>query len=179
MPHSHHIGNSAGLEKTVRPERGISMHSSFSSQVIPRAAVSGAIFRDGEVLLVQRGRPPAMGLWSLPGGHIEAGETAAQAIVRELMEETGVTARLIGVTDAVDVIRRDESGTAIFHRVIVVFYGVWLAGEAVAASDVAAVRWCAPGQVGALGTTPGLAGVIEGARRRLSPTDSAHPRDHV
>src|SRR5262249_19102285 len=94
-----------------------SMHnSSSSSDVIPRAAVSGAIFRGGQVLLVQRGRAPAKGLWSLPGGHIETGETAAEALVRELMEETGITARLDGVVDAVNVIKRDDDGAVIFHR---------------------------------------------------------------
>jgi hypothetical protein len=79
----------------------------------------------------------------------------------------------------VDVIRRDAAGAVIFHRVIVVFHGLWLAGEAAAASDVAAVMWCALGAIGALETTPGLAAVIEEARRRALDGDSAHPRDPV
>ena len=80
------------------------MHRPTSSEIIPRAAVSGAIFQGERVLLVRRARPPALGLWSLPGGHIEPGETAADALLRELMEETGVKGRLGGVADAVDVI---------------------------------------------------------------------------
>ena len=143
------------------------MQSSSSRQeAIARAAVSGAIFRGEEVLLVRRGRAPALGLWSLPGGHIEAGETAREALSRELMEETGIRARLSGVADAVDVIRRDDGGAVIFHRVIVVFYGIWLAGEPVAGDDVSAATWRHPSQIAGLETTPGLAAVIERAWQR-------------
>jgi 8-oxo-dGTP diphosphatase len=144
------------------------MHSSsFSPDLIPRAAVSGAIFREGEVLLVRRGRAPSEGLWSLPGGHIEAGETAAQALVRELMEETGITARVDDVADVVNVIRRDDDGVVIFHRVIVVFCGMWLGGEPVAADDVSAVQWRRHDDLDDLDTTLGLADVIARALRRL------------
>jgi 8-oxo-dGTP diphosphatase len=142
------------------------MHAALiHSDAIPRAAVSGGIFRGGQVLLVRRARAPALGLWSLPGGHIETGETAAEALRRELMEETGVTARLGGVADALDVIRRDEAGAVIFHRVIVVFHGVWLSGDAQAASDVSAAMWCGPEEIAGLETTPGLAKVIARAKR--------------
>jgi 8-oxo-dGTP diphosphatase len=123
---------------------------------VPRAAVSAAIFLGSDVLLVQRGQPPAAGLWSLPGGHIEPGETAQDAIIRELGEETGVTAHFQGVSDVVDVIRRDSGGRVRFHRVIVVFCGVWLGGEAAAGSDAASADWYARDGLSALSTTSGL-----------------------
>lgn len=139
--------------------------SSPDAGLVPRAAVSGAIFRDDEVLLVRRGRAPALGLWSLPGGHIELGETAQDSLHRELAEETGIAARLLGVADAVDVVMRDEAGAVTFHRVIVVFGGIWLEGAARAGSDVSEAAWVSPRAIAQLSTTPGLAASIELARR--------------
>jgi 8-oxo-dGTP diphosphatase len=144
------------------------MHRPTSpSDAIPRAAVSGAIFRGEEVLLVRRARPPALGLWSLPGGHIEPGEAAADALLRELMEETSVEARLGGVADAVDVINRDASGAISFHRVIVVFYGEWAGGEPVPGSDVSAAEWRHPSEIPRLSVTPGLPDAVQHAWLRL------------
>jgi 8-oxo-dGTP diphosphatase len=144
------------------------MHSTSSTaDMTPRAAVSAAIFRDGQVLLIQRAKPPLEGLWSLPGGHIELGEPAQEAALRELREETGVTARLAGVADMVDVIGRDGSGGVLFHRVIVVFCGLWISGEARAASDASAAEWRDPGEIPGLCTTPGLHDVVRRAWLRL------------
>jgi len=149
------MANSEGLE----PDNSFAMEHD-ASPALPRAAVSGAIFRDGRVLLVERAKPPLMGLWSLPGGHIEPGETAREALLRELREETGLSARLGGVADAVDVIRRDGRGAVLFHRVVVVFYGVAEAGEPLPASDVSAAMWRRPDELSGLATTPDLARVV-------------------
>jgi 8-oxo-dGTP diphosphatase len=81
----------------------------------PKAGASIALFRGDSVLLVERAKPPRAGLWSLPGGHIEPGEEAAVAAVRELFEETGLVAACEGLTDLQDVIIRDEAGILRAH----------------------------------------------------------------
>lgn len=90
-------------------------------------------FRGGEVLLIRRGRPPREGEWSLPGGKIEPGERAVEAALRELREETGVEARLVGLVDVVDGIF-PEAGR---HYVLIDYLAVWMAGEPVAGDDAA------------------------------------------
>lgn len=138
----------------------------------PRAAASGVIFRDGTVLLVERGKPPVSGVWSLPGGHIEPGETAREAARREIMEETGVTAELLGLADVHDVIIEDRSGALTAHYLLAVFYGRWLAGEPVAATDCRNARFVALEDVGKYPLTDGAQRIIETARRRLIESSS-------
>lgn len=138
----------------------------------PRAAASGVIFRDGTVLLVERGKPPVSGVWSLPGGHIEPGETAREAASREIMEETGITAELLGLADVHDVIIKDRSGALTAHYLLAVFYGRWLAGEAVAATDCRSARFVALEDVGNYALTDGAERIIEAARRRLIESSS-------
>ncbi len=132
---------------------------------IPRAAVSAAIFRDGRVLLVKRGRAPAAGLWSLPGGHIEPGETAAAAVERELREETGISAKIDGVAAIKDVVQQNDRGDVIFHRVIIVFHGAWVSGEATAGDDAEAVAWVNRDRLKDLPVTEGLAEIIVRAEK--------------
>ncbi len=126
----------------------------------PTPAVSIAVFRGDTVLVIQRGKEPLQGLWSLPGGHIEPGETAAAAALRELLEETGLVARLHGVADIVDVIGHDAEGQLTRHYVIAVFAGEWTGGEPVAASDCAAAHFMPPEALAGLATTDRLAAVV-------------------
>ncbi|MCB1511842.1 MAG: NUDIX hydrolase [Hyphomicrobiaceae bacterium] len=107
----------------------------------PKAAVSAAIFRDGMVLLAERGKQPSAGLWSLPGGHVEAGETVREAALREVGEETGVRASLEGLVDVHDVIGRQTDGSLRAHYVLTIFFGHWLGGEPQAASDCRTARF--------------------------------------
>ena len=137
---------------------------SSESRAVPQAAVSAAIFRSGKVLLVERSRPPALGLWSLPGGHIEPGEAAIDAVKRELFEETAIRAKIRGICGVRDVVQQNDRGTVISHRVIIVFCGLWTEGVAVAASDAACVRWQDPEQFDGLPVTEGLAEIVHLAR---------------
>jgi len=134
----------------------------------PRPGVSVAVFRNNEILLVQRGKLPLRGIWSLPGGHIEPGETAMAAAHRELAEETGVEANLRGVADVADVIHRNDDGSLRVHYVLTVFYGTWLTGDAIAASDAMDARWILPERICELTTTEGADRLIGKARSCLS-----------
>lgn len=140
---------------------------------LPRVGVSIACWRGDEVLLVERGRPPLDGLWSLPGGHVEPGETVREAALRELAEETGVTAEIAGLVDVRDVIRRDEAGAVVVHYVLVVFAARHRAGEAVAADDARAAQWLRPDAIAGLATTDGLSEVVTRARAVAEATNAS------
>ncbi len=101
---------------------------------IPVPAVGLVCFRDDDVLLIRRGRSPREGEWSLPGGRIEPGETIRQAALRELLEETGVVAELLGLVDVVDAIF-PEAGQ---HYVLIDFLAIWRGGDPKAGDDAAA-----------------------------------------
>ncbi|MEO1040015.1 MAG: NUDIX hydrolase [Pseudomonadota bacterium] len=101
----------------------------------PVASVGVVVWRGDEVLLIQRGRDPYKGQWSIPGGKIQLGETARQAALRELKEETGVEARLIGLIDVVDSISTD------WHYVLIDFAAEWTGGEPIAADDAMAAEF--------------------------------------
>ena len=140
---------------------------SVTKLVLPRPAASIAVFRGGDVLLVERGKPPVAGLWSLPGGHIEAGEKARDAALRELAEETGVTAEIADVTAVHDVIVRDKAGAVSVHYVLSVFYGRWVAGEPVAATDCRDARFVALDDLKRYALTPGAERIIRTAYNRF------------
>ncbi|MEQ9198335.1 MAG: NUDIX hydrolase, partial [Rhodospirillales bacterium] len=96
------------------------------------------------VLLVRRGTPPRVGQWSIPGGGQELGETVAEAAVREVLEETGISITVKGLIDVVDLIRpsEDPDRTGIeFHYTLIDLAAVWLEGEPVAGDDVTEARW--------------------------------------
>jgi len=90
----------------------------------PAPAVSIAVFRGDEVLLASRTRAPYAGLFTLPGGLVETGETLESAALRELREETGVLARLVGFNQPVQFIARDASGRVEHHYIILSFVAV-------------------------------------------------------
>jgi len=85
----------------------------------PRVAVGAVILHQDKVLLVLRGQAPAKGLWAIPGGSVELGETLQVAAEREVMEETGLKVQAGKVIHTFDAIQRDESGRVKYHYVIV------------------------------------------------------------
>ncbi len=133
----------------------------------PRAGASIVAFRGDEVLLVQRGKRPYEGFWSLPGGEIQWGETAADAARRELKEETGLLASNLTLGDVADGILKDETGTVMAHYTIIVFATRDVNGVLAPSSDAAAAGFFGPGERMRLQRTPGLESAIENARRAL------------
>lgn len=115
------------------------MHRAYAGR--PLAAVGVVVTRADAVLLIRRGRPPLEGAWTLPGGAIEWGETAAQAAQRELLEECHLRVSVERVLDVADLIELDERGKVRFHYVIVEFLARHLSGEVRADSDSADARW--------------------------------------
>ncbi len=130
----------------------------------PILAVSVAVFRQGRVLLGRRAQPPMAGRFSLPGGVVELGETLVEAAARELSEEVGVEAEIIGFNQHVEPIVR-EGGRVRAHFVIASFVGRWTRGEARVTEEIDAVAWVEPEACGALLTTPGLGDIIASAKR--------------
>ncbi len=107
----------------------------------PRVAVGAIVFKDKQVLLVRRGKPPARDLWAIPGGSVEIGETLQRAAEREIFEETGITIQALEPVFTFDYIEWDEFGCARFHYVIVDLTADYVRGEPRAGDDAADARW--------------------------------------
>jgi 8-oxo-dGTP diphosphatase len=134
----------------------------------PFLAVSAAIVRAGQILVVRRARAPADGLFSLPGGVVELGETLMQAVAREVREETNLTIEPVGLAGFREAITRDRADRVERHFVILPFAARWLAGEPLLNEELSEARWLHPAELAGLPTTPGLAEIVAAAFRLLA-----------
>lgn len=113
----------------------------MSEPSIPQIGVGAVVIRNGKVLLVKRGRPPSEGLWAIPGGRLQFGETLQQGAERELLEETGIVIRATNPIYIFDVLDKDETGGVRYHYVIVDLAAEYVTGEVHASDDAVDARW--------------------------------------
>jgi 8-oxo-dGTP diphosphatase len=107
----------------------------------PIVGIGVVVLRPGAVLAIRRGRPPAEGSWSLPGGAQKIGETAEQAARRELREETGLEVGHLHLAGQADSITRDPDGRVRYHYTIIDFAAMWTGGIARPGGDATELRW--------------------------------------
>ncbi|HEY6024689.1 MAG TPA: NUDIX hydrolase [Pseudolabrys sp.] len=134
----------------------------------PYLAVSAAIFRNGKVLVVRRARKPALNLYTLPGGAVELGETLADAVVREVREETSLEIQPVALAGQREVITRDTQGRIERHFVIMCFAARWVGGEPVLNDELDDARWLDPPELGSYSTTDGLSEIVANAAALLA-----------
>ncbi len=135
----------------------------------PIPAVGVVCLRGDEVLLIRRGKAPRKGEWSLPGGRIEWGETAAAAALRELHEETGVSADIVGLVDVVDGLFARRAGSEIWtHYVLIDYVARWRSGEPQAGDDAADARFFPLSEINTLGLWAETLRVIQAAHASLA-----------
>ncbi|MGA2568329.1 MAG: NUDIX hydrolase [Pseudolabrys sp.] len=134
----------------------------------PYLAVSAAIIRDGKVLVVRRARNPALGIYTLPGGGVETGETLMQAVTREVREETSLAVEPVALAGHREAIGRDAQGRVERHFVILCFAARWISGEPVLNEELDDARWLDPAELVGLRTTEGLAEIVAAAIERLA-----------
>jgi 8-oxo-dGTP diphosphatase len=134
----------------------------------PYLAVSAAIISQGHVLLARRARGPALGVWTLPGGVVEAGETLIGALRREVEEETALSIEPVALAGHREVLLRDDSGRLARHFVILCFASRLVSGEIQLNDELAEARWLLPDELLELKTTEGLAEIVAQAFERIA-----------
>jgi ADP-ribose pyrophosphatase YjhB (NUDIX family) len=128
----------------------------------PVVGVGALIFDDEHrVLLVERGKPPLAGCWSLPGGCVETGERLEDAIVREVFEETGLEVAADSIATVFERIMPDASGACEYHYVLIDFYCSIRGGELRPGDDSKSARWFPIDALSSLEMTAGTREVIE------------------
>ncbi len=126
----------------------------------PLVGVGAIILREDQVLLVQRGREPSYGKWSVPGGLVELGESLQEAIVREVREEVGLEVRVRDLVVALDRVIPDQEGRIEYHYILLDFLCECNAGDPSPASDVLDCAFVAIGSLPQYDLTRGTAQAI-------------------
>jgi 8-oxo-dGTP diphosphatase len=138
----------------------------------PVVGVGALIFDQDRVLLVERGKPPLAGCWSLPGGAVETGERLEDALVREVSEETGLDVTAGEIATVFERIMPDASGTCEYHYVLIDFFCTVRGGELRPGDDSKSVRWFEIARLSELSMTAGTREVIN----TCCAARATHPR---
>ena len=126
----------------------------------PVVGVGVVVWRDDQVLLARRGKPPMQGQWALPGGMQRLGETIMETAVREVREETGLEIRPLGIVTALDAIAHDDEGRIEYHYTLVEVTAECDAGDGAARDDITDLRWVSPDAVETLCDWPEVARIV-------------------
>lgn len=129
----------------------------------PIIGIGALIIQDGCVVLVERGREPLKGYWSLPGGALEVGETIEEGLRREVLEETGLQVRSTGLVEVFERIMREPDGRVRYHYVLLDYLCRAAGGVLCAADDCARAEWVARENLNKYRLTEGALPVIEKA----------------
>jgi ADP-ribose pyrophosphatase YjhB (NUDIX family) len=129
--------------------------------------VGGVVVHEGRVLLIRRGKEPLYGRWVVPGGTVELGEPLETALVREMLEETGLEVEPVELLTVFDRIER-EGSVVLYHYVIVDYLCRYVSGDARAASDALEVAWAAPEELDRFDLPAKAMEVVRDAFRRAS-----------
>jgi ADP-ribose pyrophosphatase YjhB (NUDIX family) len=129
----------------------------------PLVGVGALIFQGDCILMAQRGKPPLQGWWSLPGGALETGEALADAVAREVLEETGLVVKPLRVFEVFERILRDEAGVPEYHYVLIDYVCEVVGGDLRPGDDVCRVQWMRQEDLRSLQITEGTLAVIERA----------------
>jgi 8-oxo-dGTP diphosphatase len=133
------------------------------------------ILRKDAILLVERGKQPLKGYWSLPGGVLELGEQLGAAIVREVKEETGLDVQPVNVVEIFERIMRDKAGKPEYHYVLVDYFCKVTGGDLVAGDDSSKAEWIRRKDLASLKLTEGTLPVIERTFDRYTPSGKRKP----
>ena len=107
----------------------------------PIPGVAAVTVRGREVLLAERGKAPSLGLWGIPGGAVEVGETLEEAVAREVLEETSVVIKPVELLEIINSMSRDDEDKVRHHYVLFEFLCEYVSGEVVPGTDAPDARW--------------------------------------
>ncbi len=134
----------------------------------PIVGIGAVVIKDDQVLLIRRGKPPRLGGLSLPGGAQKVGETVFEGALREVTEETGVEAEVLGLIDVVDSMTRDDDGRLQFHYTLIDVVCRWTSGEPKAGGDAADALWMPLADISGLGLWSETQRIIERAAEMMA-----------